>query len=109
MHALLHSEPLILQQATANPWLCRRLLDTHRQVWVGLLWGHCSFLLGPGVHETQESVSLLLLSHVSHVQLCATPQTAAHQAPLSVPGILQARTLEWVAISFSRTYTGLFP
>ena len=42
---------------------------------------------------------LLLLSHVSHVQLCATLQTAAHQAP--VPGILQARTLEWVAISFS--------
>ena len=41
---------------------------------------------------------LLLLSHVSRVRLCATPQTAAHQAP---PGILQARTLEWVATSFS--------
>ena len=27
---------------------------------------------------------LLLLSHFSHVQLCATPQTAAHQAPLSL-------------------------
>ena len=27
-----------------------RLLDTHRQVWVSLLWGHCSFLLGPGAH-----------------------------------------------------------
>ena len=26
---------------------------------------------------------LLLLSHFSHVQLCATPWTAAHQAPLS--------------------------
>src|SRR5574337_236927 len=25
---------------------------------------------------------LLLLSHFSHVQLCATPKTAAHQAPL---------------------------
>ena len=25
----------------------------------------------------------LLLSHISHVQLCVTPQTAAHQAPLS--------------------------
>ena len=25
---------------------------------------------------------LLLLSHFSHVRLCATPQTAAHQAPL---------------------------
>ena len=39
-----------LQQATANPHLCRRLLDTHRQVWVSL-WGHCSFLLGPGAHK----------------------------------------------------------
>ena len=25
--------------------------DTHRQVWVSLLWGHCSFLLGPGMHK----------------------------------------------------------
>ena len=38
----------------------------------------------------------LLLSHISCVQLCVTPQTAAYQAP--VPEILQARTLEWVAI-----------
>ena len=45
----------------------------------------------------------LLLSHVSRVRLCATPQTAAHQAP-PVPGILQARTLEWVAISFSNAW-----
>ena len=33
-------------------------LDTHRQVWVSLLWGHCSFLLGPGaqgsVHGTTD-------------------------------------------------------
>ena len=27
---------------------------------------------------------LLLLSLFSHIQLCATPQTAAHQAPLSL-------------------------
>ena len=31
----------------------------------------------------------------------ATPWTVAHQAPLS-KGILQARILEWVVISFSR-------
>ena len=43
---------------------------------------------------------LLLLSHFSRVRLCATTETAAHQAS-PVPGILQARTLEWVAISFS--------
>ena len=69
---------------------------------------------------------LLLLSRFSHVRLCATPQTAAYKADSAaaaakshqscptlcdptdgsppgsaVPGILQARTLEWVAISFS--------
>ena len=38
-----------LQQATADPCLCWSLLDTYRQVWVSLLWDHCSFLLGPGV------------------------------------------------------------
>ena len=38
---------------------------------------------------------LLLLSHFSRVRLCAT-------APGSpIPGILQARTLEWAAIAFS--------
>ena len=42
---------------------------------------------------------LLLLSRISRVRLCATPQTAATRLP--VPGILQARTLEWAAISFS--------
>ena len=51
MHALLHSVPPTLQQATANPCLCWRLLDTHRQVWVSLLWDHCSFLLGPQAHK----------------------------------------------------------
>ena len=89
---------------------------------------------------------LLLLGHFSHVRLCATPEMAAHRAPLSlgisrqehwsglpfpspihesenevaqrcptlsdpmdcslpgssVHGILQARVLEWVAISFSK-------
>ena len=38
------------KQATADPRLQHRFLDTHRQVWVSLLWGHCSFLLDPGAH-----------------------------------------------------------
>ena len=45
---------------------------------------------------------LLLLSRFNRVRLCVTPQMAAHQAP-SIPGILQARTLEWGAIAFSKT------
>ena len=40
-----------LQQATADPRLHRRLLDTHGQVWVSLLCGHCSFLLGLSAHK----------------------------------------------------------
>ena len=51
MHALLHSVPPALQQATAIPRLCQRPLDTHGQVWISLFWGHCSFLLGSGAHK----------------------------------------------------------
>ena len=40
-----------LAEATADSRLHQGLLDTHRQVWVSLLWGHCSFLLGPGAHR----------------------------------------------------------
>ena len=42
---------------------------------------------------------LLLLSHFSHVRLCDPIDGSPPGSP--VPGILQARTLEWVAISFS--------
>ena len=38
-------------QATVNPCLHWRLQDTPRQVWLSLLWGHCSFLLGPTMHK----------------------------------------------------------
>ena len=46
---------------------------------------------------------MFLLSRFSHVRLCATPIDGS---PLGfpVPGILQARILEWVAISFSSTW-----
>ena len=50
-HVLLHSVPPALQQATTDPRLRWRLLDTHRQVRVSLLRGHRSFLLGPGAHK----------------------------------------------------------
>ena len=56
-------------QAHVNPHLCHRLLDTHRQVWLSLLWGLCSFLLGPDVHEVLSvlSKSLFPLSRGSSV------------------------------------------
>ena len=42
---------------------------------------------------------LLLLSRFSRVRLCDRTDGSPPGSP--IPGILQARTLEWVAISFS--------
>ena len=40
---------------------------------------------------------LLLLSHFSHVRLCATPETAAHQAP---PSLGFSRQGHWSGLPF---------
>ena len=40
---------------------------------------------------------LLLLSHFSHVRLCATPQTTAHQAP---PSLGFSRQEHWSGLPF---------
>ena len=89
--SLLHSVPPTLQQATANPRLHQRLLDTHRQVWVSLLWRHFSFLLRPGVYKVLfvPSKSLFPQSCVSSsssmVGLMATPSKRAYAIPNLYP------------------------
>ena len=65
MHTLLHFVALTLQQVITEPHLCQRLLDTHRQVWISLLWGHCPSLLGPGIHKV-----LFVLSKSLFPQSC---------------------------------------
>ena len=100
MHALRHWVPPTLQQATVDPRLCQRLLDTHRQVWVSLLWGHCSFLLGPGLHKVlsvsskslfpQSCVSsgdsMLGLMETSSKRVYAIPRSTAPRAPALAAG-----------------------
>ena len=90
-----HSMPLTLQQGTTNPRLCQRLLDTHGQVWVSLLWGHCSFLLGPGIHKVlfvpsknlfpqscvSSGSSMVGLMETSFNRAYVTPRSAAPRAP----------------------------
>ena len=44
---------------------------------------HCSISLAL-FQEPLEEELLLLLSHFSHVRLCVTPKTAAHEDPLSL-------------------------
>ena len=46
--------------------------------------------------------TVILLSHFSRVRLCDPVDGSPPVS--SVPGILQARTLEWVAISFSKAW-----
>ena len=98
MHALLHSVPPTLQQATADPRLHQRLLDTHRQVWVSLFWGHCSFVLGPGEHKVlfvpskslspQSCISSggvngnILQKGLCHTQVCHTQSPHPCDRPL---------------------------
>ena len=53
----------------------------------------------PGQGSESPGLLLLLLSHLSPVRLCDPIDGSPPGS--SVPGILQARTLEWVAISFS--------
>ena len=57
--------------------------------------GQCLWT-GPDV---QILLLLLLLSRFSRVRLCAPHRRQPTRLP--IPGILQARTMEWVAISFS--------
>ena len=51
MLGLLYSVPLAPGQASVDPCLCSRFLDTHRQDWLSFLWCHCSFLMDLGAHR----------------------------------------------------------
>ena len=75
-------------------------MDSHRQVWVSLLWGHCSFVLGPGVHKVLFVPSKSLFPHscvssdssmvglmvTSSKRAYTTPRSAAPRVPVPVAG-----------------------
>ena len=98
MHALLHSVPPTPQQATINPRLCQRLLDTHGQVWVSLLWSHFSFILGPGAHKVlfvpSKSLFPQSCSGSSMVGLMATSSKRAYSILIPSIDLLQPETLQ---------------
>ena len=92
MQALLYSVPPTLQQATADPPLCWRDLDTHGQVWVSPSW--CT---RDSVCALQESVSPVLCKFwwlyggvngdlfregLCHTQACCTPEPLPRGSPL---------------------------
>ena len=57
----------------------------------------CSQIKLLDIHDTLAIFYLLLLSRFSHVRPCATLQTAAHQAPLSL-GL--SRQEHWSGLPF---------
>ena len=125
MHALLHSVPLTLQQATPDPCLRWRLLDTHGQVWVSLLWGHCFFPLGPGAHKVlfvpsknlfpqscvSSGSSMVGLMATSSKKAYAIPRSAALRAPVPAAGhccsIPLQEILKYAKAGLAQTLWGL--
>ena len=83
-----------------RPHLCWRLLNTHSQVLVSLLWGHCSFVLGPNVNKVVSVSSNSLFPPsclcsggfmvgsvmTSSKKAYAIPRSAAPRAPTHVAG-----------------------
>ena len=64
------------------------------------IWNPLSYLLisCSTVHSLLYSKHLThLLSHFSHVRLCVTPETAAHQAP---PSLWSSRQEHWSGLPF---------
>ena len=73
--------------------LCLTSVQSLSRVWLFVTpWTTC-----------QASLCYAMLSHFSRVRLCVTPIDGSPPGS-PVPGILQARTLEWVAISFSNAW-----
>ena len=83
-----------LHQATIDPRLHQRLLDAQGQVWLSLLWCHCSFLLGPSAQVlfvpskspfpqscVSSAGSVVGLMATSTKRAYATPRSAAPRAP----------------------------
>ena len=108
-------------QKLFNVWLHRRLLSFHSYSSVKLLWSVVlienlashRYVSGKG-----RSKLIILLGNCGYFSWCHTAAAAKSRQscptlcdPIdgsppgsSVPGILQARTLEWVAISFSNAW-----
>ena len=68
-----------------------------QEYWSGLPFSPPGDLPDPGIEPAFPAL-LLLLSRFSRVRLCATSETAAHQAPLSL-GF--SRQEDWSGLPFS--------
>ena len=99
--------PNVHPRRRAGRWLppcpkaCREEASMGRMGWQDR--GTCRAVRGAEHNGPRDSPAgpqlmlLLLLSHFSHVRLCETPQTAAHQAP---PSLEFSRQEHWNGLPF---------
>ena len=73
---------LVPMVSTATLYLCRRPCNTRQQVWFSLLWGHCSFSLGPGVQTT------LCVPSKSGVSVYPSPVEVLQSNPTRLQGLI---------------------
>ena len=99
-----------LLQRNSCPWITSEVIKSlvtlnYTQSFSSLAISKDFFFLNKQTGSWGDSImfyTLLLLSHFSHVRLCDPVDGSPPGSPL--PGILQARTLEWAAISFSNAW-----
>ena len=105
------SDKEVVRENARSPWIQqvpRESEEPHNYLiqWLWFLLHPSSLSLPhPQPSETRLRVIcelLLLLSRFSRVRLCNPIDGSPPDSP--VPGILQARTLEWVVISFSNAW-----
>ena len=104
LSGLLRPVPLTPQQATVNPCLCQGLSNIHRQVCLGLLWGHSSFHMNPGVHKilfVQFSCSVMFDS----LQPPSMPRFPVHH---HLPEVTQTH-VHWVGDAIQPTHSLSYP
>ena len=77
--------------------LRKKEMVTHATVWMKL-----EDFMQSEIRQSQEDKYCMSVSYFSCVLFFVTPGNVAYKAPLSMHGILQARILEWVAISSFR-------
>ena len=82
-------------------FLLQQIFPTQESNWDLL---HCSWILYQLSYQGRPENSLLLLLLTKSLQLCPTLCDPIDGSPPGspIPGILQTRTLEWVAISISK-------
>ena len=88
--------------STTIMWMLMCLMLFQRSLRLSSFLFILFFLLFHGSDFHHAIFQLLLLSHFSCVRLCDSIDGSPQGSP--APGILQARTLKWVAISFSNAW-----